>query len=182
MGPKTYLSEAEEQLLITWIHANAKKGFPMKRRTLMDTVSDIILEDQRPTPFKNGIPGKKWFKCFLKRHPEISEREAESINSARATVSEKNIKKWFQELREYLKEENAEDILEDPRHIFNADESGFETCPKTGKVLGPISFDNLYEIKSGNEKEAITVMANFSGAGETVPPMIVILCRKFLEK
>ncbi|XP_017302184.1 uncharacterized protein LOC108253181, partial [Diaphorina citri] len=43
-------------------------------------------------------------------------------------------------------------------HWLGNDESSFQTCPKTGKVLGPISFDNFYEIKSGNEKEAITLM------------------------
>lgn len=110
---------------------------------------------------------------FLKRHPDISHRYAEEINNARATVIEANTRNWFEELEGFLTETNCADILKDPSRIFNADESSFQTCPKTGKVLGPISFDNFYEIKSGNEKEAITVMANFSADGKTVCPMVV---------
>ncbi|XP_063217115.1 uncharacterized protein LOC134527954 [Bacillus rossius redtenbacheri] len=178
MGPSSILSEAEENLLVCWIHAYAKKGFPIKRITLFETVRDIVLSDQRPTPFKDGQPGIKWFKSFLKRHPTLSERYAESINTARATVTEESLRQWFHELKGFLEQENHLDILNDPSRIYNADESGFETCPKTGKVLGPVSFDNLYEVKSGNEKEAITVMANFNAAGNTVSPMIVFPLQK----
>lgn len=173
MGPQTILSKEEESLLVSWIHAYAKKGFPVKRQTLIETVGDVVKEDGRETPFTDGTPGRKWFSAFMKRHPSVSERHAESINAARARVTEKHIREWFEELRTYLESENALDILDNPSRIFNADESGFQTCPKTGRVLGPISFDNLYEIKTGNEKEAITVMANFIAAGETAPAMIV---------
>lgn len=66
-------------------------------------------------------------------------------------------------------EEGALDILED----FNADESGYQSCPKTGLVLGPKGYRNFYEIKVGNEKESITVRCAFSANGLTIPPMIV---------
>ncbi|XP_049786324.1 uncharacterized protein LOC126188757 [Schistocerca cancellata] len=173
MGPSSVLTEAEENLLVSWIHANAKKGFPIKQRTLYETVAD-----GRPTPFKDGRPGEKWFKSFMRRHPDVSERHAESINTVRAAVTEENIRQWFNELHQHLQQGNNLDILNEPKRIDNADETGFETCPKTGKVLGPISFDNLYEVKSGNEKEAITVMANFNAAGDTVPPMVVFPLQK----
>ncbi|KAI5727324.1 hypothetical protein M8J77_000843 [Diaphorina citri] len=109
MGPSTILSVEEEGLIVNWLKASAKKGIPIIKRTLLETVKDIVKQDKRENPFTNDMP----------------------------------------------------------------DESSFQTCPKTGKVLGPISFDNFYEIKSGNEKEAITVMANFSADGKTVCPMVV---------
>lgn len=70
------------------------------------------------------------------------------------------------------------DILLEPSRIYNADESGFNTCPKTGKVLGPRGLQNMYDVKSGNEKECITVMANFNASGDVVPPMIVFALKK----
>lgn len=180
MGPSTYLTEGEENLLVSWIFACAKKGFPIKRSTLCDTVKDILSDDTtgRKTPFVDNRPGRKWFESFLKRHQDVSERHAESINLARAAVTEEKIKSWFNELSQYLKEENALDILDDSTRLYNADETGFHTCPKTGKVLGPMSYENFYEIKTGNEKEALTVMAAFSAAGVTVPPMIVYPLQK----
>ncbi|KAJ4433386.1 hypothetical protein ANN_15645 [Periplaneta americana] len=157
---------------------DVKFGLPIKRHTLCETIKDIITEDlemnaNRKVPFKDNKPGRRWFESFMKRHPAVSERYAEGINRARANVTEDKIRNWFSELHDYLKEENALDILEDPSRMFNADESGFLTCPKTGKVLGPISYKNLYEIKSGNEKEAIIVLANFSACGSVAPPMVV---------
>lgn len=65
------------------------------------------------------------------------------------------------------------DILEDPSRIYNADESGFQTCPESGKVLGPVGMKNFYEVKSGKEKEQLTVMVGINAAGQVVAPMIV---------
>lgn len=51
--------------------------------------------------------------------------------------------------------------------LFNADERCFQTRPKKIKALEPISFNNLYKIKSGNENESITMMATFNATGDT---------------
>lgn len=69
--------------------------------------------------------------------------------------------------------ENALDIIEDPKRIFNADESRFQTCPESGKVIGPANMKNIYEIKSGKDKEQITVLLTINAAGQIVSPMIV---------
>ncbi|KAJ4449227.1 hypothetical protein ANN_00624 [Periplaneta americana] len=42
LGPQTILSKEEESLLASWIHAYAKKGFPVKRQTLIETVADVV--------------------------------------------------------------------------------------------------------------------------------------------
>ncbi|KAJ8949933.1 hypothetical protein NQ314_008095 [Rhamnusium bicolor] len=67
----------------------------------------------------------------------------------------------------------VEDVFKDPTRIFNADESGFSLCPKTGKVLGTKGWKNLYIIKSGKEKENITVLILFSASGKIGPPLVV---------
>ncbi|KAK9729889.1 Tc5 transposase DNA-binding domain [Popillia japonica] len=145
MGPATILTQEEEKILVRWINASAKKGFPLNKNLLCETVKDIINSDGRANPFKDGLPGYKWFNAFLNRQPEVSQRHAESINTARASVSETSIRHWHEEIRRYLASENAEDILasenaedilEDPTRIFNSDESGFATNPKSGLVLG----------------------------------------------
>ncbi|CAB3254267.1 unnamed protein product [Arctia plantaginis] len=127
--------------------------------------------------FKNKIkddrPGQKWFGKFLARNNEVSLKNAEGINKARAQVTEESIRLWFRELEEYLDSIHQKDILNDPKRIFNGDESGFALCPKTGKVLGPRGFKNLYQIKPSNEKENLTVLLIFNANGDMCPPCVV---------
>ncbi|XP_017482205.1 PREDICTED: uncharacterized protein LOC108371207 [Rhagoletis zephyria] len=65
-----------------------------------------------------------------------------------------------------------EDILDDPSRIFNGDESGFSMCPKSGKVIAPKGFKNVYEIKMASEKETITVLEVICANGEMLPMVI----------
>jgi hypothetical protein len=50
-------------------------------------------------------------------------------------VSEENIKKWFDEVQEYIRENNLEEVMDDPSRIFNGDENGFQICPSTCRAL-----------------------------------------------
>jgi hypothetical protein len=34
-------------------------------------------------------------------------------------VSEENIRKWFDEVQEYIRENNLEEVMDDPSRIFN---------------------------------------------------------------
>lgn len=82
-------------------------------------------------------------------------------------------------MREYIKSIDVLDIFEDPTRIFNGDETGFSLCPKSGKVLGPKGYKNLYMIKKNNEKENITVLVVFTASGKVCPPLVVFpyLCK-----
>lgn len=46
-------------------------------------------------------------------------------------------------------------------------------CPKTGKVLDPKGWKNVYELKKDNDKEGITVLLVCWAAGETAFPVVV---------
>lgn len=128
-GKTTVLSHQEETLLERYIVANAKIGFPLNKRTLVETVQNIVTEDKKPNPFTNNRPGYSWIAGFLKRHPGLTQCHAEVINRRRAQVTEGKSRGWVKEMQSFLKEEKAEDILEDPSRIFNLDESGFSLEP-----------------------------------------------------
>ncbi|XP_023230152.1 uncharacterized protein LOC111630299 [Centruroides sculpturatus] len=138
-----------------------------------DAVQKVMKDMKRKNSFNDDRPGKKWLKLFLKRHPNIAVKNTEVISKARAAVSKKMIRNWFQELNNYLREEHASDILQNPSRIFNAYETRMLFCPKTGKLLGPKAYKNFYNISSGQEKQCITVLCNFSASGQSVDPMIV---------
>lgn len=173
VGPDPVLGREGEEKLKKWVLDMAKCGFPINKKELFESVSKIIRDTGMKNPFKDGIPGDTWYQSFLRRHPEISVREAEGINNARAAVTETRVRLWFKDLREYIQSIDALDIFEDPDRIFNGDETGFSLCPKSGKILGPRGYKNLYMIKKSNEKENVTVLVVFTASGKICPPLVV---------
>ena len=109
----------------------------------------------------------------MKRHPEISQPVAEGISKSRAVVTEQALRLWFKDLKLHLEKEKCVDILDDPSRIFNGDEIAFQLCPRTGKVLCPKKWKNVYEVNVGQEKETITVLLFISAEGKVLPPLIV---------
>ncbi|KAL0830073.1 hypothetical protein ABMA28_003530 [Loxostege sticticalis] len=156
MGPNSVLTKKIETAPKDWCIALAKCGFPLKCGDLLNTVHNTISEENRPNPFVNNRPGKKWYQSFLKRNPELSERTPENISKGRAAVTEEGIRKWFAELQQHLQDINATDILTNPDRIFNGDET-----------------KDVYKIIQGKEKEAVTVLLFISASGKTLPPCVV---------
>lgn len=143
IGPDPVLGIKGEEKICQWVTNMAKCGFPIRKKDLLETVAGIVKDSGKPTPFKEGKPGEKWYRCFLRRHPEISIREAESINRARTAVTEERVRNWFRDLKQYLTEQGSLDVLDEPERTFNGDGIGFSLCPKTGKVLAPRGYKKL---------------------------------------
>lgn len=166
------LTEEEEDVLSKWIIACSKKGFPRRKDDIIQAVKTFLDEVPRNNPFQNNTPGKTWYYAFLRRKPELSLRTAEAVTTASSNVSANDIRKWFTQISAYLKEKGLIDILDDPRRIFNADETNFMFCPKNRKVLAPRGSKNVYTIES-QSKTNLTVMFSFRADGKMVPPMII---------
>ena len=172
MGPETILSK-EEDVLEAWIIEVCKLGFPRKKEDLLNTVQKMMKAENRPNPFKDDRPGETWYRRYMDRHPAIRVRTPESVNKGRASTTEQGIRKWFEDLENYLTNEDHADILEDGSRILNADETNFQLCPKSGKILGIKGWKNVYEISAGNEKETLTVLCTFRASGDVAKGMIV---------
>ncbi|KAF2900640.1 hypothetical protein ILUMI_05553 [Ignelater luminosus] len=57
----------------------ARKGFPVHRQNLILSVEKVIEATGRETKYLlNGTPGRSWFQGFLRRHPKIKQKYAES--------------------------------------------------------------------------------------------------------
>jgi len=63
------------------------------------------------------------------------ERRSEAVTVASPCVSEGNIRKWSDEVQEYIRENNLEEVMNDPSRVFNIDETDFQICPSAGSVL-----------------------------------------------
>lgn len=133
LGPATELIETEEKILENWILAMVRKGFPVHKQNHILSVKKMIEETGRETKYLlNGTPERSWFQGFLRRHPNIKQKYAESLSKARAAVPQDIIESWFDEILAFLQEQHYETILQNPSRIFNGDEAGFFLCPKSG--------------------------------------------------
>ena len=63
--------------------------------------------------------------------------------------------------------------MQDPKRIFNSDESNIQLAPPTGKVISLTGWKNVYELAPGPEKSNLTFLGTYNAAGETVTPLIV---------
>jgi len=84
-------------------------------------------------------------------------------------------KSWFTDFDLFL---ITHDLKDKACGIWNADESEFSLCPKSGKVVAPAGCRAVYGITS-NTKEQITTLCAISAAGNVMPPMHVFPGERF---
>ena len=138
------------------------------------------MTDQRSTPFINGRPGRSWFGAFLKRNPKLAERNAESISRGRGALTEGCIRGWFADAHKFFAENNCEYILMNNTRQYNADETGFQLDPKTGRVLAPRG--EVIYTESGGQKEQISVLITTRADGKVMTSCIVYPYKRGVPK
>lgn len=126
-GPPTVLSHEEEKTLVDWIFHLSRRGFPVTKIQLLDSVQMLITSLQKKNIFVNNRPERHWYEGFLRRHNKLAERIAENLTLRRANVTEGALKNWFHEIENYLKSKELSEIA--PERIFNCDEAAF--CTKS---------------------------------------------------
>ncbi|KAF9412963.1 hypothetical protein HW555_008660 [Spodoptera exigua] len=151
MGPESYLSTEQENVLVLWILEMAKAGFSVTVHQLQDSVCKLVAKLNIETPFKNNRPGRHWYESFKKRHPEISLRTSQNLTESRAAVTNEALSNWFSEISEFFKEKSLE--------------SG-------NKVLAVRGNKTVYQKVNADEKEYLTVLLTGNAAGDLPPPMI----------
>lgn len=86
-GRLTILTELEEKTIVRSCQELAQLGFGIDRHTMGAVVRNYLLAQGRETPFKDGVPGRKWWTGFLRRWPSLSERKPQHFPSNRAEAS-----------------------------------------------------------------------------------------------
>lgn len=167
-GPKTLLTNAEEQVLVNYVTSTVKRAHPVTKKNVLDAVKDILQDEGRmgiarklPPSFRGTEVKQKWWSLFLKRHPELTFLTPELLTSARKNISVGVINQWLHSTLDYFKEVDATDALEDPSCVFNIDETGFCLSPSVGKVLALRGEENGFEERSLQYKTNITTLGCF---------------------
>ncbi|XP_031353826.1 uncharacterized protein LOC116180679 [Photinus pyralis] len=176
-GAPTVFDAKEEAILVKWVKAMANAGFPISKETLFFSVDKLATRMEKT--FIGGksrgstMPGRKWYEGFMRRHPDIRERTSQNLTSARNKITQKDINQWFDEIGNYIQQNNLQSVFDDNRRIFNCDETAFFLNPKPGKVLAEKGSKNVYTSAGADEKFNLTVLVTGNAAGILAPPMIV---------
>ena len=107
------------------------------------------------------------------RSPLVVFRVSEKLSQASSRITENNIRGWFSKIVEYLIKNNNEDILLDPRRIFNSNETGIELNPEKSKVLTRKGAKNVFQVEDAAAKVTVTALYTVSSDGKMVPPLLV---------
>ena len=175
-GPSTVLTTEEEQKLAEWAIKMAEIGYGQTRRQVCEMVKKIMDNTKRPNPFTENRPGRDWWYGFLRRHPQLSMRQPQGLQEARAACCTPAVlDKWFVDFEQFLLKY---DLHDKPYRIWNCDESGFSLCPKSGKVVAPKGAKDVYSV-TGNNKQQVTTLCAIGAAGGIIPPMHVYPGERF---
>lgn len=175
IGASPILTPEEEKHLVTWVLHSAKAGFPITKNQLLESVQMLMYDLKKENPFRNGKPGRHWFESFLKRNPQISLRVSQNLSGQRANVSEEIIRKWFDEITTYLKDQNLN--INEPERIYNCAETAITLCPKGENVLIAAKGDKTVSVSAlsnNDEQELITNLFVCNAAGHLPPPLIML--------
>ncbi|XP_030747745.1 jerky protein homolog-like [Sitophilus oryzae] len=181
-GPPTLLSSDEEDMLVKWLIFVSNRGFPATRNQLADSIELLFKYMKKENPFPSGRPTIKWHQLFEKRHPEIAVRVAQNLSKPRSTLNENSLRNWHAEVYTYLKNNNLENVLEDPKRVYNCDESAFFLSPKGNRVLARKGEKAVYSFSSNDDKECLTTLIMCNAAGDLPPPMVVFPYKRIPPK
>lgn len=117
------------------------------------------------------MAGWDWYRAFMKRNPEITVRQAQSISYARAECMNRPMVYAFFDM--FQREVDLLNLRMKPQSIYNADETGLQLHLKPGKILAAKGDRSVLQITNSERGENVTVMGCCNAAGNFIPPMVI---------
>ena len=148
-------------------------GFGLNRDTVGSVVMDYVRTVGRENLF-NQQPGEKWWKGFLKRHPDLVQRKPQHLSRHRAIAGNRStITRFITKLDSLFGELKIADVGDLGDRIWNCDESGICTSVASTRVIARKGARFVHETTGGSGREVITVHAAVSASGKRLPPFVV---------
>jgi hypothetical protein len=171
VGKHTTLTAAEETYFAGYALEMSQRGFGLTVTDFREAVGDFVKKDKRRTPFRNDVPGDKFWRGYRKRNPEVKRLRTKLLPRNRAAVSPKDLESWFMDYEQFLA---STALINKPSNVWNCDESGFSLSGKEGYVIGPANSKiPPPQITGTDSKQNITVLACCNASGVALPPFIV---------
>ena len=168
----TFNTETENKLAQYCIELS-QKGFGLTRKLIRKLAYDYAERNNIEHRFnrQKGIAGDDWLIGFLSRHKELSCRNPEKLSAARASGMNRTVvQNHFQTLTELLVKE---DILNDPKYIYNLDETGVVDIFDDGaEVISP-STGRVFQITTKEKGQTTTILTSVCANGDVAPTMVI---------
>lgn len=178
-GPKTYLTPGQENDLKEAVLYLDNIGAGVSQYDLRCLAMDVANSGEGAKPFKNGLPTRKWARCFLQRH-NLSERKPINTSTARLKMETEEVKKDFYDKLKAIIDELTKQGLT-PAQIFNTDESGVCFVTKSGRVISLRGKKKVFVHKVGERGQNTTVVATVNATGSVILPPTIIFRGKLLS-
>ena len=169
MGKQSAIPIDVENKIIDESMAAYEKGLGLSRVQLMRKAGRVCADLKMKTPFRNGVPGKDWFRGLMSRHPELSLRKPSKISVNRARRNEQVTASYFSDLGSII---DRNQII-NPAHVWNMDETGFGLEHTPQRVVARSGARFVPGIVSSN-RENLTVVSCVNAAGQKMPPICIV--------
>ena len=119
------------------------------------------------------LPDRRFVYNFADRN-NLSLRTTTELSNARQHLTYRDLDLWqVDTYKGLVANPKYAACFEDPRRIFNMDESPFSVGKEKVKVLAQKGTKNVLYHKSGSSREHLTLIAAINAAGEVVEPRVV---------
>jgi hypothetical protein len=103
-----------------------ERGYGLTHSAMKLKVNEITIS--RETPFRDCIPSAGWMRRWKRRHPELTLRASQALETARTkSLCKDNVRSFYENLLSLYSLYNYI-----PDHIWNCDESGTQAGKNGG--------------------------------------------------
>lgn len=174
---KPTFSKQFEQILVDHVIDLDNRLMPLSKKEFLRLAYDLAeaLKIKHRFNRETKCAGKNFYYDFIKRHPELSLRTAESTSLQRAVgFNRPQVLRFFNHLQELMAKFSF-----DPSKIFNADETGVSSVHENKqKVLAAKGKKQVGKLTSGEKGRTITVLLCVNASGDQFIPPLFIFPRK----
>ena len=169
-GPDKMLTDDEEAALVNYCTYMASHGFPLSRQMARCYVIEIVKASGRPTLFNvEKGPSDEWFRKFVSRHPELSEKKPERQDRSRNRMSNSNVINGFFDFYEAEVKKLGNVPAE---AMFNCDETGWSGKEGSRQKIFGFKGKQTYQQRVVTT-DHVTAHLCVSAAGKFLPTMII---------
>lgn len=173
-GRQPALSEVQELRIKETLQICARWGFPLRSTDIRLIVQQYLNKlGVREKRFKDNMPGMDWFKSFMGRHKELTQKLAENTKRVRGALSYEVIQEYFENLRQTLADVPLQNII-------NFDETNFVDDPGSAKVITRRGAKHAHRLIDSS-KSSTTVMFAIAADGTLLPPYVVYKAKHSYE-
>ncbi|KAJ8975956.1 hypothetical protein NQ317_011924 [Molorchus minor] len=174
----TIFTKQQEEELATYVKDMESRFFGLTTKDLRSLAYDLAEKNKLKHIFDKGtkMAGRYWLESFLRRNPDLSVRKPEATSAARASGFNKvAVRKFFSLLLEII-----DTYKLTPDKIFNVDETGMTTVPKSlPKIIGRKGKKQVGLLTSAERGQLVTVVFCLSAEGSYMPPLFVFPRKRF---